>query len=52
MKKNDLFWATEGSGEESSSSSDDDTVLIEDDNDIDPSLDVGIKPTEDEKEEL
>ena len=31
---------------------DDDTVLIEDDNDIDPSLDVGIKPTEDEKEEL
>ena len=30
----------------------DDTVLIEDDNDIDPTVDAGIKPTEDEKEEF
>ena len=31
---------------------DDDNVLIEDDNDIDPTVDAGIKPTEGEKEEL
>ena len=31
---------------------DDDTVLLEDENEIDPSLDVGIKPTEEENEEL
>ena len=30
---------------------DDDSVLIEDDNEIDPTTDVGIKPTEEEKEE-
>ena len=30
----------------------DDTVLLEDDNDIDPAVDVGIKPTEEEKEEF
>ena len=31
---------------------DDDNVLIEDDNDIDSTADVGIKPTDGEKEEL
>ena len=31
---------------------DDDSVLIEDDHDIDPTTDVGIKPTEEEKEDL
>ena len=31
---------------------DDDSVLIEDDNDIDPATDVGIKPTEENKEDL
>ena len=31
---------------------DDDSVLIEDDNDIDPATDVGIKPPEKNKEEL
>ena len=31
---------------------DDDSVLIEDDNDIDPTTDVGIKPIEEDKEEL
>ena len=31
---------------------DDDSVLIEDDNDIDPTTDAGIKPIEDDKEEL
>jgi len=31
---------------------DDDRVLIEDDNDIDSTADVGIKPIEDDKEEL
>ena len=31
---------------------DDDNVLIEDDNDIDPTVDAGIKPTEGEQEEL
>ncbi|PPR47768.1 MAG: hypothetical protein CFH19_00135 [Alphaproteobacteria bacterium MarineAlpha5_Bin9] len=31
---------------------DDDSVLIEDDNDIDPAVDVGIKPTEEDKENL
>ena len=31
---------------------DDDRVLIEDDNDIDPTSDAGIKPIEDDKEEL
>ena len=30
----------------------DDSVLIEDENDIDPTTDVGIKPTEDKKEEF
>ena len=29
----------------------DDTVLLEDETDIDPSVDVGIKPTEDNEEE-
>ena len=29
----------------------DDTVLIEDETDIDPAVDVGIKPTEDSEEE-
>ena len=29
----------------------DDTVLLEDESDIDPSVDVGIKPSEEEKEE-
>ena len=29
----------------------DDTVLIEDESDIDPAVDVGIKPTEDNEEE-
>ena len=29
---------------------DDDSVLIEDDNDIDPTTDAGIKPIEDDKE--
>ena len=31
---------------------DDDSVLLEDDSDIDPAVDVGIKPTEEDKEEL
>tara|TARA_B100001123_G_C15222679_1_gene991925 strand:- start:702 stop:1061 length:360 start_codon:yes stop_codon:yes gene_type:complete len=31
---------------------DDDSVLIEDETDIDPAVDVGIKPAEDEKEEI
>ena len=31
---------------------DDDSVLIEDDHDIDPTTDAGIKPTEEEKEDL
>jgi len=31
---------------------DDDSVLIEDDLDIDPTTDAGIKPTEEEKEDL
>jgi len=31
---------------------DDDRVLIEDDNDIDPTTDAGIKPIEEDKEEL
>ena len=31
---------------------DDDSVLIEDDLDIDPTTDTGIKPTEEEKEDL
>ena len=31
---------------------DDDSVLIEEDTEIDPTVDVGIKPTEEEKEEL
>ena len=31
---------------------DDDSVLIEDDNDIDPTLDAGIKPSEEDKENL
>ena len=31
---------------------DDDRVLLDDDNDIDPTTDAGIKPIEDEKEEL
>ena len=31
---------------------DDDRVLIEDDTDIDPTTDVGIKPIEEDKEEL
>ena len=31
---------------------DDDNVLIEDDNEIDPAVDVGIKSTEEDKEEL
>ena len=30
----------------------DDSVLIEDENDIDPTADAGIKPTEDKKEEF
>ena len=30
----------------------DDTVLLEDDTDIDPTVDVGIKPTEEDKEEF
>ncbi len=30
----------------------DDSVLIEDENDIDPTVDVGIKPTENSKEEF
>ena len=29
----------------------DDTVLLEDETDIDPAVDVGIKPTEDNEEE-
>ena len=31
---------------------DDDSVLIDDDSDIDPAADVGIKPTEENKEDL
>ena len=31
---------------------DDDSVLIEDDSDIDPTVDAGIKPTEEDKEDL
>ena len=31
---------------------DDDSVLIVDDNEVDPAIDVGIKSTEEEKEEL
>ena len=31
---------------------DDDSLLIEDDSDIDPATDVGIKPTEENKEDL
>ena len=31
---------------------DDDRVLIEDENEIDPTTDAGIKPIEDDKEEL
>ena len=31
---------------------DDDSVLIEEDNEIDPTVDAGIKPTEEEKEDL
>ena len=31
---------------------DDDSVLIEEENDLDPAVDVGIKPAEDDKEEL
>ena len=31
---------------------DDDTVLLEDESEIDPSIDVGIKPSEEENEEL
>ena len=31
---------------------DDDSVLIEDETDIDPTVDVGIKPTDEEKEDL
>ena len=31
---------------------DDDSVLIEEDSDIDPAVDVGIKPAEDDKEDL
>jgi len=30
----------------------DDSVLIEDDSDVDPAVDVGIKPSEDNKEEF
>jgi len=38
--------------ESDDTSIDDDAVLLEDDNDIDPAVDVGIKPTEEDKEEL
>ena len=31
---------------------DDDSVLIEEENDLDPAVDVGIKPVEDSKEEI
>ena len=35
----------------SSETLEDDSVLIEDDNDIDPTIETGIKPTEEDKEE-
>ena len=38
--------------ETSDESIEDDSVLLEDESDVDPALDVGIKPTEDNKEEF
>ncbi len=38
--------------ESNDESIEDDSVLIEDENDVDPTSDVGIKPTEDNKEEF
>ena len=37
--------------ENDSEITEDDAVLLEDDNDVDPTVDVGIKPTEENKEE-